>query len=234
MPPPPSRSSDCQPRLHPKSSDCLALAPAPAAAPGHVRSHPRVPPQPPSPCARQPPGHARSRPCTRLHLAQPCPPTPARVHASFSGSPTARAWAPALAPARLFPARPPCLAPPSPSTSISLDLSAPVASIVIRQPHPRNAPPTPSTSTSHTLLHLLFSNEKLSVPTRGPGPRGRAVTPAGSHTAAGTPQVVPRGFLSRPTATETLVTCENFFLVPFSSLQDPKNCNPNFLYLKSE
>jgi hypothetical protein len=51
----------------------------------------------------------------------------------------------------------------------------------------------------------------LSVPTRGPSPCGRVVTSAGSRTAANMPQAAPRTVLSRPTATETLVTCENFF-----------------------
>jgi hypothetical protein len=51
MPPPPSRPSDFQPRLHPKPSDCLLSLPLPQPhplpqAPDHARSCPRVPPHP--------------------------------------------------------------------------------------------------------------------------------------------------------------------------------------------
>jgi hypothetical protein len=75
MPPPPSRSSDCQPRLHPKPSDCLA--PAPAAAPAATGTRPCA--QPPQPSLS---GAADSatRPRKRRHGCRPhsriLPPAP--------------------------------------------------------------------------------------------------------------------------------------------------------------
>jgi hypothetical protein len=96
MPPPPSRSSDCQPRLHPKPSDCLALAllplpHPPPRAPGHARNRP--PPRAPASGVLPPANFAMD--VDRIHGFYPPPPqTPPWMAAASSTRCSRAPWIP--------------------------------------------------------------------------------------------------------------------------------------------